>query len=110
VAVFLAWQEEHTRATQLDRDLVQAKQSPPLPPDYIVLHRPWLNAEVIISDYHDEAFRLVYEITNLGKLPAESMRLLFASSVMSGFDQSRLSPRSIAPGASIFFEPIDITR
>ena len=85
-AVFLAWQEEHTRGVQLARELAQAKQSPPLPPDYIALHRPWLNAEVIISDYHDEAFTLSYEITNLGKLPAESMQLIFSSSVTSGFD------------------------
>jgi len=105
VAVFLAWKEEHTRGVQLASELAQAKQSPPLPPDYITLHRPWLNAEVLISDYHDEAFRLLYEISNLGKLPAESMRLIFASSTMSRLDQSILEPRSIAPGASIFFEP-----
>ena len=106
LASFFAWQEERTKVTQLDRALAQAQQLPPLPPDYITLHRPWLNTELVVSDFRDASFKLSYEITNIGKLPAESMRLVFASPHMSNFSQnSEITPFFIAPGASITFEP-----
>ena len=81
------------------------QQRTPLPPDYISLHRPWLDPGLIISSYRDEAFRLSYEIANLGKLPPEEMRLMFVSPEMRKLDKSILAPRSIAPGASITYEP-----
>ena len=132
-AVFLAWQEQYTRVaqldrelrqeqekkhtlereldkantqlTQLERELTQAKQAPPLPPDYITLHRPWLNSVFVVSDFRDESFRLSYEIVNIGKLPAERMRLMFASPYMSEVENLPPWPRFIAPGASITHEP-----
>lgn len=105
VAVFLAWRAEHSTVARLGRELAQMQQAPPLPPDYITLHKPWLDPALVISEYRDESFRLAYEIANVGKLPAEEMRLMFVSSEMRKLDKSIRSPRSIAPGASITYEP-----
>jgi hypothetical protein len=77
----------------------------PLPPDYVSLHQPWLDAELIISDLREGTFRLSYEVRNIGKLPAESLRLFFASERMQGGDLAQMSPRRVAPGASIHYDP-----
>lgn len=82
----------------------------PLPPDYVSLHQPWLEADLIVSDLQEGTFRLAYEIRNLGKLPARNPRLFFMiAGITTGFDLSKLWPRTIAPGAPITF-PLGASR
>src|SRR5262245_25862229 len=62
LAAFLAWRDKHLEVAQLGLQLSQSSQARALPPDYIALHRPWLEPVLIVSDYQRDSFRVSYEI------------------------------------------------
>jgi hypothetical protein len=80
----------------------------PVPVDYELHNRPWLEPTLIISNMDSDSFRVSYEIKNAGKLPAEKMRLFFVSPQVIKVDKSIRHPRSIAPDGKLIYEPIPL--
>jgi hypothetical protein len=85
--------------------ILQTFKPTQLPPDYVSLHQPWLEADLIVSDLREATFRLSYEIRNIGKLPAEKLQLFDVSPISRAIDRGIIFPKHLAPGASIIHEP-----
>jgi hypothetical protein len=85
--------------------LLTAFKPTELPPDYILLHQPWLESVLTISQLKEGLFKVSYDITNHGKLPVNDPRLFFVSPTMRHVDKSLQFPKVISPGGTFVYRP-----
>jgi hypothetical protein len=85
--------------------LLPAFKPTELPPDYVLLNQPWMEAGLTISQLKGGTFKATYDITNRGKLPVFDPRLFFVSPTMRHVDKSLMVPKVIRSGGTFVYRP-----
>lgn len=76
-----------------------------LPPDYLKLNKPYLEAILIIDEITERAVKFHFTIKNLGKLPAENIVYNIYSNTSSSYEIKPVYNRELAPGGKMSYTP-----
>lgn len=74
---------------------------PAIPPDYPTLHRPYLEAKLCIESVEATNFIIRYDIENVGKLPAESIRFITLTPQSKAAKLHAPKTSKLAPGGQM---------